>query len=154
MQTIQKQNSLGGNIALFIIPSTLVHSILGETILYVGTNPTYELECAKESIQHISKQEETRAGTLYQHSIKGFIPGNTEDIRQMLVKLSRYASLIAVLQNSDGEFTHIGNTREGLKLFTDFDSSSDPSGRNGYTIELAGKLTTLPHPVQMPAIPL
>lgn len=145
---------MGGNIALFVIPSTLIHSILGETIFYVGANPIHEIQCAGESIQHIYKQEETRAGALYQHSIKAFIPGNNEESKQTLALLSRYTSLIAVLQTSVGEFSLIGNTSEGLRLFTDFDSSADPSGRNGFTIELSGKLTILPKQVEMPILPI
>ncbi|MFZ4548210.1 MAG: hypothetical protein ACOYN4_12275 [Bacteroidales bacterium] len=145
---------MGGNIAIYIFPSTLIHSIVGETILYVGPNPTYEVECANESIQHQCKQEESRAGTLYQHNIKAFVPGNNDDTRQTLALLSQYPTLIVVLQNGNGEYCCIGNKMEGLRLLSDFDSSADPSGHNGFTIELSGKLTILPKPVQMPIIPI
>ena len=154
MKTLTKQAILGGNIALYIIPSNLIHPILGDTIFFSGTNPTHKLECANESILYASKIEDSRAGSLYSHSIKAFIPGNVNETIENISKLSKYPKLVAILQNSQGDFFCIGNTNEGLRLFADFDSSADPSGRNGYSIELSGKLTLMPNPIQMPLIPL
>jgi hypothetical protein len=154
MTTLKKQINLGGNVALFVIPSTLIHSILSETILYVGTNPTYEIECAAESIQHICKLSETRAGDLYTHTISAFLPGYNKDTLEMLTRLRQYNSVVVVLRNGLGEYYHIGDNREGLRLAFDFDSSKDPSGKNGFAIEISGPLTFSFKPVQMPAIPL
>jgi len=154
MKTIKKQIDLGGNIAFFLIPSTLIHSILIETILYVGTDPTYEIEVAIETIQHTCKIITTRAGDLYDHTITAFLPGYTDANLTMLAKLRQYTSLIAILQNGYGEYYHIGNNREGLRLTFDFDSAKDPSNRNGFTLELTGYLTTPFKPIQFPLIHL
>ena len=154
MKTLKKQINLGGNIALFLIPSTLIHSILSETILFVGTDPTYKIECAAETIQHTSKISTIRAGDLYEHTITAFLPGYTHENLNMLSKLRQYTSLVAILQNGQGNYYHIGNKNEGLRLTFDFDSAKDPSSRNGFTLELTGQLTTPFNPIQFPPIPL
>lgn len=136
MTTIKKQNSLGGNVALFVIPSLLIHSIQSETILYVGTDPTCEIECAAETIQHVCKLSATRAGDLYEHIITAFLPGYNEANLTQLSKLRQYNAVVAVIKNGEGTYYLIGDTREGLRLSFDFDSSKDPSGRNGFSIGL------------------
>jgi hypothetical protein len=154
MTTIKKQINLGGNIALFLIPSALIHSILSETILYVGADPTYKIECAAETIQHTCKIVTTRAGDLYDHTITSFLPGCTDANLKMLTKLRQYTSHIAILQNGQGNYFYIGNKNEGLRLTFDFDSAKDPSNRNGFTLELTGHLTTPFKPIHFPPMPL
>ena len=154
MATLKKQIDLGGNIALFLIPSTLIHSIHSETILYVGTDPTYKIECAAETIQHTCKIISTRAGDLYDHTVTAFLPGYTDANLTMLTKLHQYTSLLAILQNGQGNHYHIGNKNEGLRLTFDFDSAKDPSNRNGFTLELTGHLTTPFKPIHFPPMPL
>ena len=154
MTTLNKQIDLGGNIALFLIPSTLIHSIQSEAILYVGTDPTYKIECAAETIQHTCKITSTRAGDLYDHTVTAFLPGYTDANLTMLTKLHQYTSLLAILQNGQGKHYHIGNKNEGLRLTFDFDSAKDPSNRTGFTLELTGHLTTPFNPIQFPPIPL
>jgi hypothetical protein len=154
MTTLKKQIILGGNVALFVIPATLIHSIASGVILYVGTNPTQELECASESIQHVCKLSETRAGTLYNHTVTAFVPGNAPGTLAALDLLHRYKSLVVVLRNAEGAYHYIGNTREGLRLTYVYNTDKDPSGRNGYEIEISGPLTASFLPAQMPALPL
>ena len=154
MTILKKQINLGGNVGLFVIPSSLVYSIVSETIRYAGTNPTYEIECAAESIQHVCKLSETRAGDLYIHTITAFLPGYNKDTLEMLTRLRRYNSVVIVLRSGLGECFRIGDTHEGLRLAFDFDSSKDPSGKNGFAIEISGPLTSSFKSVQMPAVPL
>jgi hypothetical protein len=152
MTTLKKQINLGGNVAIYVIPSILISSISGEKILYSGTNPTYEIECAAESIQHVCKLSETRAGDLYIHTITAFLPGYNKDTIEMLTWLRQYNSVVVVLRNGEGEYYRIGDNCEGLRLAFDFDSSKDPSGRNGFSIEISGPLTFSFKPVQLPAV--
>jgi hypothetical protein len=154
MTTLKKQISLGGNVAVFVIPSALISSISGDKILYSGTDPTFELECASESIQHICKLSETRAGDLYLHTVTAFIPGYTSESLEMLTLLRHYKSVVVVLRNSLGEYYRIGDTYEGLRFSFEYDSSKDPSGRNGFAIEISGPLTFSFKPVQLPAVSL
>lgn len=154
MQTLKKQINLGGNIALYVIPSTLIHSIQSETIQYIGTDPTFEIETAAETIQHTCKISTIRAGDLYEHTITAFLPGYTHENLNMLSKLRQYTSLIAIMRNGKGNYNHIGNKHEGLRLTFDFDSAKDPSNRTGFTLELTGHITTTFKPIQFPPIPL
>jgi hypothetical protein len=154
MKTLKKQINLGGNIAIFLIPSNLIQSIQSETILYVGTDPTHKIECAAETIQHTCKIITTRAGDLYEHTITAFLPGYNYANQTMLTKLRQHTTLIAILQNGEGNYYHIGNSREGLRLTFDFDSAKDPSNRNGFTLELTGHLPTPLKPIQFPPTPL
>ena len=133
MKTLKKQINLGGNIALYVIPSTLIHSIQSETIQYIGADPTFEIEAAAETIQHSCKISTIRAGDLYEHTITAFLPGYTVDNLAMLTKLRQYTSLVAILRNGEGNYYNIGNKNEGLRLTFDFDSAKDPSSPNGFT---------------------
>ena len=154
MITIQKQIALGGNTALFVIPSSRIHSILGDTIFYSGEDPTIEIECAPESIRHTCKTIQTRAGFLYDHAITAFLAGINPDSTTELAKLNFYNNVLVVIKNSEGTFFLIGNTNESLSFNFNFDSAANPSDRNGSELTITGQLTTSFTFIQMPLIPV
>jgi hypothetical protein len=154
MKTIQKQITLGGNTALFVISASLVHSILGETIFYSGEDPTIEIECAPESIRHTCKTIQTRAGFLYDHTITAFLAGLNPDSITELAKLNFYNNVLVVIRNSAGAYFLIGNTYESLNFNFNFDSASNPSDRNGSELTISGQLTTSFTFIQMPLVPI
>jgi hypothetical protein len=154
MTTIQKQIALGGNTTLFVIPASLIHSILGETIFYSGEDPTFEIECAPESIRHTCKTIQTRAGFLYEHTITAFLAGLNPDSITELSKLNFYNNVLVVIKNSDGACFLIGNTNESLSFNFNFDSAANPSDRNGSELTISGQLTTSFTFIQMPWIPV
>ena len=154
MITIQKQIALGGNTALFAIPASLVHSVLGETIFYSGEDPTIEIECAPESIRHTCKTIQTRAGFLYDHTITAFLAGLNPDSITELSKLNFYNNVLVVIKNSDSTCFLIGNTNESLNFNFNFDSAANPSDRNGSELTITGQLSTSFTFIQMPLIPL
>ncbi len=154
MNIVKKQITLGGNIALFIIPASLVHSVLGETIFYSGEDPTIEIECAPESIRHTFKTVQTRSGLIHEHSITAFIAGFNPTTIDNLAKLNYHNYVLAVIKNSEGNFLLIGNINESLNFNYNFDSAANPSDRNGSDLTISGQLTTTIKFVQMPLIPV
>lgn len=154
MTTLKKQITLGGNTALFVIPASLVHSVLGENIFYSGEDPTIEIECAPESIRHTFKTVQTRSGFLYNHTITAFLAGLNPDSITELSKLNFYNNVLVVIKNSEGTCFLIGNTNESLNFNFSFDSAANPSDRNGSELTISGQLTSTIHFVQMPLIPV
>ena len=154
MKTIQKQIALGGNTALFVIPASLVHSVLGKTIFYSGEDPAIEIECAPESIRHTFKTVQTRSGFLYNHTITAFLAGLNPDSITKLSKLSFYNNVLVVIKNSEGSCILIGNTNESLNFNFNFDSAANPSDRNGSELTITGQLTSTIQFIQMPLIPV
>jgi hypothetical protein len=154
MKTISKQHGLGNIVALFLIPSVMVDSIIDRNIFYQGADPSYKLEFATESVQFSSKYEDSRAGSLYNHSIKGFIPGNSDNSREMLINLCRYPALTVVFQTNETTFYCIGNSTEGLRFYIDFSAPSNPSENPSFAFELSGKLTIPVKLINWPALQL
>ncbi|MEI8049300.1 MAG: hypothetical protein WCI92_18105 [Bacteroidota bacterium] len=154
MITIQKQIALGGNTALFVIPASRIHSILGDTIFYSGEDPTIEIECAPESIRHTCKTIQTRAGFLYDHAITAFLAGINPDSTTELAKLNLYNNVLVVIRNSAGTYFLIGNTNESLNFNFNFDSAANPSDRIGSELTISGQLTTSFAFIQMPLVPV
>ncbi|MEI8049508.1 MAG: hypothetical protein WCI92_19175 [Bacteroidota bacterium] len=154
MTTIQKHIALGGNTTLFVIPASLIHSILGETIFYSGEDPTVEIECALESIRHTFKTVQARSGFLYDHTITAFLAGLNPDSITELAKLNFYNNVLVVIRNSEGTCFLIGNTNESLNFNFNFDSSANPSDRNGSELTITGQLTTSFTFIQMPLVPV
>ena len=154
MKTIKKQITLGGNTALFVIPASLVHSVLGETIFYSGEDPAIEIECAPESIRHTFKTVQTRSGFLYDHTITAFLAGLNPVSITELAKLNFHNNVLVVIRNSEGTCFLIGNTNESLSFNFNFDSAANPSDRNGSELTITGQLTTSFTFIQMPLIPV
>ena len=154
MKTLKKQISLGGNTALFVIPASLVHSVLGDTIFYSGEDPAFEIECAPESIRHTFKTVQTRSGFLYDHTITAFLAGLNPVSITELAKLNFHNNVLVVIRNSEGTCFLIGNTNESLSFNFNFDSAANPSDRNGSELTITGQLTTSFTFIQMPLIPV
>lgn len=154
MTTLEKQISLGGNLALFIIPASKIHSIADNSIYYTGTDPAVEIQCSSESIQHIIEKQHTRAGLLYNQTITGFLPGYSQQNNDMLNELSSYKPLVVVVRNANGDFLRMGSKTEGFILTHTYDTSKATSDRTGFSIKLSGSTTFAPAPVQSASTPL
>lgn len=151
METINKVNELGGNIELYIIPFNLVNPITGLNIDAIGTDPTLELKCTAESIKHTFKTVDTRAGTLYEHTVTAFVSGRSEANENILTRMMSYRHIV-VFADSVGQYWRIGDHTEALKLDVEFDSADNPSNKNGYAITLTGQLISAAKRTNFPLI--
>lgn len=149
MQTHVKTHQLGGILKLFIIPSPLIHHIEGSEVFCISQDPTLELECKKESIQHQVSHQKTASGNLYSHSTTAFLPGNADEHAEFLSALTRYRYMI-VLQTSSGSYMRCGCNQIGLIFSYNWDSTSDPSISPGYKIQFTGNLNYDLKPVSLP----
>jgi hypothetical protein len=151
METVNKYPDLGGNIELYLIPSNLVNPITDLTIYYSGADPTCQIKCANESIKHIFKTTENPAGKVYEHTVTAFVPGRNGSNEDILHRLKQYRHIV-IICDSTGQYWRIGDDTIGLILDVDFDSSDDPSGKNGYDITLAGKLLSPAKKINFPPV--
>ncbi len=151
METVNKNFELGGNIKLYVIPNNLVKPITGLNIEALGPDPTCKLNCGNETIRHICKPQPTRAGLVYEHTVTAFVQGRNEATERILERLM-YFRHIVILADSTGAYWRIGDSTEGLTLLSDFDSSDNPSSKNGYSITLSGILTSPARKTNFPLI--
>lgn len=150
MKSVDKHSDqLSGHIRLIAVPQSNISSISGPTIMLKDPTLLYELHCARESLKVSIPNDYSKAGNFYKPVIEGFVPGRSAENDLILDQMIRFRHVV-VLQNSDGNFTRIGETNHALKFNFDYSTSPDPVGQNGYSISFTGNILFSQKPFIMP----
>lgn len=131
---------MGGLLKMWALPqSDLILS--GKTVTFASNPTIYELYCSSDSMNEDEPEERTPAGTVYSPTIKGFIPKDTEEVREAISYLEP-RKLVCIVQNGNGDFKLIGNNFQPLRLSAALNSGTDTPDRAGYDLIFSGKTTS------------
>jgi hypothetical protein len=114
MREINKQHDqLSGHFGIIAVPLNNIKLIQGSTIEYYNQDLNYRLNCSRESISYSCPSNYSKAGNSFEHKISATISGRSTENDRLLEEMIRY-QFDVILQNSDGNYTRIGDQVKGL----------------------------------------
>jgi len=142
MKTLNRPlESLAGNLALFLIPVQNIATLIDQTITVTDVEMVLQVICSRETINHLSTATKTAAGSKYTHKVTASAYGWSNANDMLLDQFMKY-KLFVIIRDSEGNYLSIGSRDLGLTLTWEYDSGADASAKKGYSITLAGDLTT------------
>jgi len=148
--------NMGGNSGFEFSPAQLVASIpqafegtVTSEIVMVGAAAFLVGYCSQGTLSYTEVSEETRAGTIFNISVKGFYPKASAAMVVLFYEML-YQKFILLVSENSGEKLIFGNKKEQLSFKFSKSSKSAPGERAGYDFEFSGIVTT-PSPYYLPA---
>ena len=139
---------MGGNSGFEFSPVQLVSSIpqaidglVTTAIPMVGSTTFMDGYATANTLSYNEASEQTRAGTIYKVSVKGFYPKASAAMISLFAEMVRQKFILLVTEIS-GEKLIFGNKNEPLSFNFSKSSKNAPGERSGYDFEFSGTLTS------------
>jgi hypothetical protein len=139
--------SMGGNSGFEFSPVQLIASIppaidgiVSSPILMAGSATFLDGYATPGTLSSSCATEQTRAGIIFNISVKGFYPKASAAMISLFAEMVRQ-KFILVVSDISGEKVIFGNKNEPLSFIFSKSSKSVPGERSGYDFEFSGKVT-------------
>lgn len=139
--------AMGGNSGFEFSPVQYVASIpqaidgiVSSPVSMVGSATFLEGYSTPGSLSASIATGQTRAGTVYDISVKGFYPKASAAMIFMFYEMARQ-KFILIVSDISGEKMIYGNKNEPLSFVFSKSSKNVPGERSGYDFEFSGKVT-------------
>ena len=130
-------DNLGGLLKMWAVPKS-DFSINGKTVSFSSQDDIYLIYCSPDSLSFNEPSKRTEAGTHYDCSVSGFIPGDTEEVTMALTNLE-YKPYVIIFQDGNGFFKLCGTASYPVRLSASLRTGKQTSDRAGYEIQFSGK---------------
>ncbi len=131
-------DNLGGLVKIWAIPASQFLAV-GNSFSIGDTNNIYELYCSPDSMQYSTYSEKSIEGTIYNATIKGFAPGNT-DLLEITLRRMMTQKWVIITLDGNGKYLLAGSRRFPLTLSSKVDTGLDTSFRAGCKFSFSGKI--------------
>lgn len=139
--------SMGGNSGFEFSPVQLVASIppaidgiVSSTILMEGSATFLDGYATPGTLSSSCATEKTRAGIIFNISVKGFYPKASAAMISLFAEMARQ-KFILIVSDISGEKVIFGNKNEPLSFNFSKSSKNAPGERSGYDFEFSGRIT-------------
>jgi hypothetical protein len=133
-------DNMGGLLKLWAVPKSDYY-INGQILTFSNTDKIYQLYCSAESLAYKEPSKQTKAGIIYNCSVSGFIPKDTEEVRVALTEME-YRPYVVIFQDGNGNFKLSGTTFYPLRLAASLKTGKQTRDRAGYEIQFSGETLT------------
>jgi hypothetical protein len=145
MKTVRTaHDALPGLLEIYAIPLYNIQRIYGSSVYILNHSDYYKIVCTFDSLQHDVKHIDSIGGTVYQHSIGGFIFGSNPYNEMLFEEMGRNNHIL-VIRKDDGTYKRIGDKETGLAFAFDF-STATP----GMSFTFSGDLLHNSFPAELP----
>lgn len=128
-----------GLITLYAIPIYNIEKIVNEEVFIIDKDAYYRFILATDSLAADYEPVKSDEGEIYDHTITGFLPGESVVNTKVLNIIRKYRFLV-IYQESDGTFRWLGNKDAGLQMNIRYNSGNRDNTAKGYNISFTGKL--------------
>ena len=150
MNSIAKdQNNLGGIAKIWLIPSSLISSLLFDfpfsspALLDGWQNDAWSFIPIFQSSSFTQSQEDSSAGTFWENTVTFSIPKITYDSR-IFTSAVAFGKWAVLLLTENNQYLLIGSAENPMRGITKSTSGRDLADLNNIVVTVTGKTTILP----------
>ena len=143
---------MGGLIKIWAVPSEAWNSALvtGRTVSFLKPDDIFQIYCSPDSLLHEEPADNsTHAGLVYNMHISGFVPGNSDDIRQQFFEMENRKFIVIFVDGSEN-YLLAGNYLSPLRFSASFSTGKNTADRAGHEISFTGRTVEKAVPIDNP----
>lgn len=138
MKTVTKPgDNLGGLLQIWAVPSDVISVNNGVATISNNTN-VYALYCSPESMEFGEQKERTDAGTVYNTTVAGFIPGNATDLQEALEYIEP-RKWVVIFRDGNGDYRVAGDATYPLRAAGEVNTGKGTAALYGCQLAFTGK---------------